>query len=108
MGFKRNFVKFIIIFTGAIAGVSCVLYYSVTFQNNLYIGFLGALLGGMITLAPYSYINFIANPYLEIIWNSDSKYVDIHRPSMRIFRGSINWDRKHIRVIIRNDVNVSI
>jgi hypothetical protein len=76
-------------------------------QNNALVGFLGALLGGIITLAPFFYINFVANPYLEIIWRTDKKYDDIHRPSMttplRKLSGGVFVERKHIRVIIKNN-----
>jgi hypothetical protein len=81
--------------------VSYAIYITAPLKNNPYVGFLGALLGGIITLAPFSYINFVVNPYLEISWNSKNED-DTYRPSLDIPRYRSAVKRKHIRVVVRN------
>jgi hypothetical protein len=100
MEYKRKFIIFIIIFGFLLSVVFYSLYRAAT---TPYVALVGALLGGIIALIPFSYINFVENPNLKIIWDSDEKKNDIHSPSMTILRGQTTVERKHIRVIVRND-----
>jgi hypothetical protein len=87
-GNKIPFIIFIVIFAAAIAGI---LYYLTTIQQGSpFIALVAAFLGGIIPLAPIIFINFVAIPDLKIIYNSDAKCDDVHRPSLFYGTGNIS------------------